>query len=167
MTETSGPPARGCPGWMKTVLIVSLALNVAVAGIAAGMIHRIQQHADAAPRHAERILRFVPDDRRDDAKALLDDKRDDLQKIRADRRELIADVLAAIRAEPFSPDVLAQALRGWREASVKRREIVQAELVVLLNRFDQAERAHFAGRLEESLRRRAERRERTAERSAD
>lgn len=165
MTETAPqgpdlktPPAEGPsqgasgPRWVRIALAVSVALNLAVAGLAAGAWLR------EGPGHGmPRDMSFGPftealsdSDRRELRRALGDrasEFREARQQMRADREAL----LAALRAEPFDPAAVDAAL----EAIVRRagdrldfgRDLIAGRILAMTA----AERQAFAERLERGL----------------
>lgn len=139
----------GCPAWVKIVLIASLGLNIAGLGVLAG--HGMKDREGGANRQVDWIIRLVPDERRDFAKAHFESRRDDMRKARRDRIALMNRITEVIRQEPFLPEELNSALQARRAASEARKRIVHDGLVSMLAEFNAAERATFTTRLEEQL----------------
>ena len=113
-TETLPQPERASVRGIKIALAVSVALNLAVAGLVSGFVW----HGGPAG-HGDMMVRdigFGPFD-----EALLPEDRDALRKairarfgdIRAARRQTMEDaqaILAAMKAEPFDATTLSAAL---------------------------------------------------------
>ena len=156
MTET-GVEKRGCPFWMKLVLLVSLMLNVAVVGFVATNRMKDDRQAESDDQQIRWILRLVPEDRRDFTKAHFGEVRGQLRSIRDTRRAQLDQIVGALRSEPFAPLQLEEVLATRRADSEAVRSIVHERLVVLLNEFTPAERAEFANGLEEQITRWRER----------
>ena len=163
------PGWRQAPGWMKLALIVSLSANVAIAGLVGGSAIRHWQHGAAGgkwqnepglDRRQSRILRMVPDPRREEARTIILARRDDYQSARETMRAAQQALVEAIRQEPLDPDRLAAALAERRAASGRVWGIGYEQLGEIILRLDAAERAEVAKRLEERTRRWMERQER-------
>lgn len=157
MTETS-PPVRRSPVWMKVLLVASLLLNFAVAGVLLGLMNSGKERPRGSERQISWILRFMPEDRREEAERLFDDRREELRRLYRDRPKFLAQVIAAIRADPFAPETLEAAMRAHRANSDERRLIVEETLVELLKGFTQEERIEFADAMEAQLARVRQRR---------
>ena len=125
MSDRDQPRQGRCPRWMRVLLGVSLALNLLVAGLAAGAALR---HGRAGGMHAAphslagaMIRELPPQDRR----ALSALARDDLARDghgdrRARRRAEAAAVTGALRAVPFDAAALRAVLEGTAEAPAPR-----------------------------------------------
>jgi len=149
------PPARTrAPRWMRIVLVISLALNLAVLGMVAGLALRAPSRG--AMELGARDLGYAPfvfalD--RDQRRALGQELRraPGLRADRDERRALYLDILAALRAEPYDPAALEQALLAQRQA-ISRRQVAGAQaLMARIDAMPSAERAAYADRLEEIL----------------
>lgn len=150
MSATPGPR-----NWTRVALVLSLALNLAVAGIVAGAV--LRGHRDGPPRGFDlavgpvaRALSEV--DRRAVMRDLMD--RRDLRDDRRDDSAAAAPVLAAVRADPFDPAALSAALDGMRGRARDLEAAAEAALVARVAAMTPAERAAFADRLAQELERR-------------
>jgi len=153
-TETTG---RACPTWMKALLIVSLAANIAVVGLYVG--YGMQDKPErSANRAVDWIVRLMPEERRDFVQKAFDARRDELREARAGRARRMQAILAAMRAEPFSPEALAAELRRRGENRSARDEIIYGTLTEVLTALSPDERMAFVDNLEAKLREVAERR---------
>ena len=142
------------PRWMRVVLVVSLALNLLVAGATVGMVLR-----GGPPPVAVRDLGFgpftaalLPEDRaalRRDWLAQSDGAGDGRRAMRADLRAL----LGVLRAEPFDPKALHVILERGAERSSGRLELGLSLIEGRVKALSTAERLAFADRLERELRR--------------
>jgi len=173
MSEVGKKPGwRQAPGWMKLLLIVSLSANVAIAGVVGGKAIRHWQHGVTSgkwqnepglDRRQTRILRMVPDARREEARAILLARQDEYRTAREAMRAAQQDLVEAIRQDPLDTDRLAAALAERRQASGRMWGIGYEQMAEIVRGLDAAERAELAKRLEERTRRwmkRQERRER-------
>jgi uncharacterized membrane protein len=132
--------------WLKIALVVSLALNLAVAGLVAGA-----------------ALKGRPDPGRDGlwpySRALPEPYRGDLMRaLRASRRDWIADrealgstraeLAAALVAEPFDADAVADLLARQRDRFTALADRGAALLVAQIARMSPEERRAYAAELE-------------------
>ncbi|WP_022702680.1 periplasmic heavy metal sensor [Pseudorhodobacter ferrugineus] len=149
------PPFR----WGRVVLFVSLALNLAVAGVVGGAVlgrFGPDRH-DIAARDVGFGL-FNDALSKEDRKALRRAYAQMNPDIRADRQKMRDDlqsVLVMLRADPFEVAPLRQALEAGAARITERQEQGQTVVLDYLATLSQAERAVVADRLEESLKRRA------------
>jgi uncharacterized membrane protein len=161
MTETPpDTPVMPVPakisGWTRALLIGSLSLNLLVFGVVVG---GVATHAQRPLRVPVGMVDFGPY-----SAALSDQERRALRADYAERgpnpvdarrvmRAEIKEVLAALRADPWMPDAARSVLERQRD---RARERVGNGIDILMDHFGKmsaAERAAFADRLEENLRR--------------
>ncbi len=163
------PGWRQAPGWMKLLLIASLSVNVAIAGLVGGNAIRHWQQGVASgkwqnepglDRRQTRILRMVPDARREEARTILRARQDEYKAARETTRAAQQALVEAIRQEPLNPERLAAALAKRRQASGRMWGIGYEQMAEIVHRLDAAERAEMAKHLEERTRRWMERQER-------
>jgi uncharacterized membrane protein len=159
MTDASvnPPPApdrRRIP-WLKVVLAVSLALNLAVAGLAAGA----WLHKGPDRRGMPRDLSFGPfgealtaADRRALRQAFQEKSADPRADREAARGEFQA-LLAALRATPFRAEDLRAALDAIETRLTARIDLGGRLIEERLLALPEAERLAFAERLERVLQR--------------
>jgi len=144
---------RRSPGWMKLLVIVSLSVNVAVVGLAGGsaMHHwqsepeRVRQPDEPGlDRRQSRLLRMVPEARRDDVRPIL-----------LARQALIE----TIRQDPMDAGRLNAVIAERREASARMSGIGYEQMIEIVLMLEAAERAEMAQQLEERAQRWKKRRE--------
>ncbi len=155
MTEPAEPKA-GSRG-IKIALAISVALNLAVAGLALGAWLK-----EGPPR--ERMSRDLsfgpfgealsPEDRRALRRAFMD-RSPTFRESRTEARAEFASLLAALRASPFDPAALQSALDAVETRMADRLELGRDLIAARLTQMSDAERRAFADRLEKGLRRRA------------
>ena len=159
--QTTEQPKGKTPGWIKAALVASLVVNVAIIGLFVGGSMKLKERREGgAMRQIQWIVKLVPDEQHDFTKDTFEARRDDLREISADRAKHMKAIVAAIRAEPFSPEALEYAMKMRRDAGVQRREIVHTTLTEVLAKFTQEERVLFADRLDERLKSMARRQQR-------
>ena len=142
------------PRWMRIALVVSLALNLLIAGAAIGMVLR-----GGPPPVAVRDLGFgpfaaalSPEDRaalRRDWLARTAAQGDGRRGMREDMRAL----LATLRAEPFDPEALRAILSRGAARTAGRLDLGLSLIEGRVTALSQAERMDFADRLEHEFRR--------------
>lgn len=142
--------------WVRGLLLVSLGLNVAIAGIALGAFYSYGTPAAGKrpPRGDEIAGTYTraldSEDRRAIARQLRRQQRD-VMPTRAEFRAQFLDVIALLRSENFDPDQLAALFAAQREFGMKRAELGHDLLLERLSNMTAEERAGFADRLEENL----------------
>jgi len=155
-SQDGGGMARG---W-RIVLIASLTLNLAVAGALGGWVlrHGIG-HGNHSPHSARMaqmggpLTRALDDEGRADIAVRLRADGGSRAARRAALREGFTALLAALRAQPFDPDAVAARLSAQRAQVAERLEAGHAALVSHLVAMTATERAAYADRVEEKLRR--------------
>jgi uncharacterized membrane protein len=155
MTEPAEPKA-GSRG-IKIALAISVALNLAVAGLALGAWLKEGPPRERMPRD----LSFgpfsealSPEDRRALRRAFMD-RSPTFRESRTEARAEFASLLAALRASPFDPAALQSALDAVATRMADRLELGRDLIAARLMQMSDAERRAFADRLEKGLRRRA------------
>ncbi len=137
---------------MKLLLVLSLAGNLAVLGVVVGHSLREQegQH-HRSDRVIDWIVDMMPAARRDLAIASFDEARGKIDAARERRGERLPAVEAAMRAEPFDPAALNDAMDAMFDSDTSGRTIVRQTLISLLSQFTPEERAAFATNFAERL----------------
>ena len=142
-------------GWVRVVLFVSLALNLAVVGLVAGVALRHGGEKRAGPPRADHMsLAYVRALDRTDREAIRDAMRaalPDRAQLRAGQRAAFAAVLAAVRSDSFDPAEVERLLEAQFAVSEGRQQLGRQFLIERLGMMSAAERAAFADRVEENL----------------
>jgi uncharacterized membrane protein len=151
---------RRTPGWVKLSLVLSLLVNVAVIGLAGGTAIRHWQEGPNSgrfqnepglDRSQSRILRMVPEARREEAREILLSRQEEYQVARETMRTAQQSLIEALRQEPPDPDRLATILAERRAASGQAYGIGYEQMVEIALRLNAEERAEMAERLEERM----------------
>ncbi|MGB8812523.1 MAG: periplasmic heavy metal sensor [Paracoccaceae bacterium] len=160
MADTSQPtdPKQKSTKWLRVALGVSLALNLAVAGIVGGAVLK-----GGRDHHSSMVrdLGFGPFSEalsREDRAALRGAFFQRVPDMRANRnamREDFAAVLGALRADPFDPAALTTALERQQGRMADQLAIGQALIADHIAAMTPEARRGFADRLEQSLTKRA------------
>jgi hypothetical protein len=157
-----GPQTRGGragSAWLRAGLVLSLALNLAIAGVLLGAALGGRPGAAGPPREIARdlglgpYLRALPDgERRAIGRAVLREREG--PSPRAALRESFAQVLDALRSEPFDAGRVSALLAAQAAAAEQVRQAGQGALVARLEAMTPEARRAYADRLEAALRRR-------------
>lgn len=142
---------RSTPRWVTLLLLLSLAANLAVLGLIGGAVIGVRDADEEAARRLPFLLRVMPETRHDEALALMEESRAEREVLEQARAAAEAELLAAIRAEPFEPARLDTALAARTEATNERRGLVRAHMLELAGRMTPSERAEMADRMERML----------------
>ena len=156
-TEAAKPKSRI---WLRLLLGLSLALNLLVVGIVAGWM--VSKGPGRTPDDVNRTARslglepFVRALAPMDRVALVRSAREERDGLRENRRALRARferLVDAIRAEPYDPAAVRAVLEEQRGSIKERQEIGERLLLERLDAMTPEDRATYAERLEEELKR--------------
>jgi uncharacterized membrane protein len=147
-----GPPqsSRG----LKIALVVSVALNLIVAGLVAGAWLG-NKHHKGMPRDLSFgpfSEAFSPEDRRA-LRAALSERAGEFRTSREAARAEFEGLLAVLRADPFDPAALAAALTAIERRNAERLELGRSLIEARVIAMSAGQRQAFADRLEQALRR--------------
>ena len=151
MSGTGAEQPRTWRG-IRIVLFVSLALNLAVAGLVLGAVASHRFGRDDHPSRLDRAGGPLTEalsaaDRRAIAKALRQAAREE-RPTRADIRAEYQAVIAALRARPYDAEALREAVERQSQGLKRRVDLGREILLHRLAGMSDDERAAFAGRLE-------------------
>ena len=142
----------GAPRWMKVTLVLSLALNLLVAGMVGGAVlrHGLRPDGHHPPGRTHIGRAYVQALERADRRTLW-------REMQAGRPDGGAQadpdaVLRALRATPYDPDALRDIMARQRQAGLARLRRGQRLLQERLAAMNDAERAAYADRLQELVR---------------
>ena len=151
--QTPAPPAPSAPRGMKIALALSVALNLAVAGLAVGA-----WLSDGPHRGMPRDMSFGPfsaalddSDRRSIRRALME-RAGEFREQREAARAEFETLLASLRAEPFDPAAMKTALTAIETRNAERLQLGRNLIETRLIEMTAEERQAFADRLERGLR---------------
>jgi len=155
---SSDMSARRTPRWVKLLLVVSLSINLAIAGLALG--HRLKPHGFPEDRRTAWVYKILPEERHDEARAIFHEKREEMAERINEMQDVHRRIAAAIAADPLDQAELAAAFAARRDGVMKMHIITQGQLAALLTRMSPKERRQVAERLLERSEKWAERRAR-------
>ena len=151
-TPPTKMPGRG----VRIALAVSLALNLGVAGLVAGLLVEGGPHGPGDMVHD---LGFGPFDEalrpqdRDTLRKAMQSRSGDLRAAGKDMRSDAVAILAALRAVPFDKAGLMTALQGQEQNLTTRLQLGSAVLGDFLAGLSDQDRMEFADRYEHHLKR--------------
>lgn len=146
----STPPGTSSRG-VKIALAVSVALNLAVAGLAVGA------WLGGGHRDMPRDMSFGPfsealddSDRREIRRALLD-RMGEFRAARTEARAEFETLLDTLRANPFDPEAMKAALAAIETRNAERLQLGRSLIETRLIEMSTEDRQRFADRLEKGL----------------
>lgn len=152
----SNTPHSATPRWLRVIFLISLALNLIVAGVVIGTVFGGmdigKRNASLRPLNMPYTRAVSAQDRGALMKSLQRELRTE-RPTRSDIREDYTRALDILRADPFQPDVLAKHFETQVDRSQKRIAAGQRVLLSYLNGLSSEEREAYATRLEEALQR--------------
>jgi len=151
---TTEPTARaGLSTPLRWLLVVSLALNLLVAGLVVGAALRHdgpRRHMEMGPGPFAQALSA------EDRRAILTALRDRPgfgPPSREERRQAMAEVLAALRSEPFDRSRAEAAMASQADRLATVEQAIRASMIERIASMSPEGRAAFADRLEGELQR--------------
>ena len=162
--NTAPEPARArLKGWVKAVFIASITLNLLVGGVILGGVIRHDRHP---PRTVVSDISMGPftqalsnEDRQARRRAAQAESTG-VRAMRQAAREADAQLLAALRAEPWDEAAVQDVLAGQRDRLLQRWELGQRLMLGRVAEMSPDERHAFADRLEQAMERRQTRSDR-------
>lgn len=152
---TEMTPRTGAPRWMKILLVVSLALNLLVVGVAAGFaIKGGPKWRGGPPGGAGAMHRALSEADRAELKQRM------IRTFRAEKggraafHQEMEGLVALLRAETFDGAAAAERMARLREMFDGRMASAQGLLVEYWGEMSAADRAAYADRLEAEMQRR-------------
>ncbi len=149
MTDAAKQPSKMSRGW-RIVLIASLGVNLAVAGLFAGAAFRHGGH-ERASGHSDPMVRALDKDARRDIGREIRKHRENGKDMRGKFTAAFAEVLAVLRADEFDAAAMRTALERKSAVLRKSRDVGETALIAHLEGLSKAEREMFADRLEAAL----------------
>lgn len=138
--------------WMPVFLVVSLALNLLVVGVAVGTVLRLKggDHAKAPPGFGPALYRALP---KDDRKAMRGELAGLHKKGSKGRAQDFEALSQALRATPFNPVAVQVLLQQQAQATADLQQALQTQWLARVTAMSDDERQAYADRLQEVVRR--------------
>ncbi|WP_162792050.1 periplasmic heavy metal sensor [Pseudosulfitobacter sp. DSM 107133] len=156
MDDTRAPlPRPRAPRWMRIAFGVSLALNLAVVGLLAGTFARFggpPSHGPSIVNYAMPYVRALP---REAQREIFRAVRDQLPRdghSRQSRRALYAEMIEALRADPFDPIRVQEILARQNAAAVLVQDAAHAAWLAHITNMTPESRAAYAEAVSEAMR---------------
>ena len=151
MTETD--TRKRCPLWVRILLAASLALNLAVVGLVAGLMLRGPGPLRGGGPGLSYALPYIVALDRSDRRAVLGAVRKDPDlPDRAARRAQFADMLTALRAEPWDRDAVRAVLAQQADGVARVQAVAQEAWLDTIAEMSPQQRADYADTVEAVLR---------------
>lgn len=167
MTTETAPPKRRVPLWVKVLLGVSLAANLAVVGLVAGTATRVK-NAPGGPGAVNHVVPYVAALERDARRALFREMRQKSQSgavpTRRMRKVAYQDMIALLQNETWDPVAAQAILERQRGETMTTNSALQATWLDAVGALSSEERTAYALRLQEFMDRRGARKKRDKER---
>ena len=142
------------PRWMRVTLFVSVAFNLLVIAAAAGFFITGGSEKRVDRMRADFGTVFVRSLSDEDRRALRREFAAGLQRQGRDRDAFLVELeatLDVLRATPFSPDALLEAMAEQSRARANREDMGRMVLVKRIADMSDAERMAYADRIEERV----------------
>lgn len=156
MTENSAKSPRvRAPRWMRIAFGVSLALNLAVVGLLAGTFARFggpPSHGPGTVNYAMPYVRALP---RESQREIFRAVRDQLPRdghSRQARRALYAEMIEALKADPFDPVRVQSILARQNAAAVLVQNAAHIAWLAHISTMTPQARAAYAEEVSEAMR---------------
>ncbi len=152
---TTTPSDKSSHNWTRTILVISLALNLLVVGVILGA--KFSGNSDERQHGPQNLAIGVLGSalERDDRRALGSAFRKEMRAQRDDRpaRVVASQFLEVLRAPEFAPDDLEALMRAQFAATSASFDVGRALLLERITEMTPEERAAYADRLEEGVKR--------------
>ncbi|HEY7644026.1 MAG TPA: periplasmic heavy metal sensor [Hyphomicrobiales bacterium] len=143
-----GPAAkRRAPRWMWALLILSLCLNLLIAGIVLGSIWAVRKggywNAPVAFERSQRFMASLPQERRQEIRAVFFEQRKRLEPYWRDVREARVTLGRLIERGNYAQAVFEAAIDDLNRKEAAAREAAKPMLTAMVAKLQPNERVHF------------------------
>ncbi|CUH50354.1 periplasmic heavy metal sensor [Ruegeria atlantica] len=148
MSDSPKPKNR----WISILLVISLALNLLIVGVALGTALRVKggDHAKSPPGFGSALYRALPKEER---KAMRGELFDRHKKGAHNRSQDFAQLSTALRANPFDAAAVQALLDQQAQSMADLQDALQQEWLARVEAMSDEERLVYADRLEEVVKR--------------
>lgn len=150
MTETVIQPVPRTPRWVKIVLVLSLAANLAIAGLIGGVMLRGGPLRLDSQGHIDSVMtlnRALPPRMQRALRDQLRGHRDFFRQGMSEQRAMAHALAQTLRAEPFDPEATARLLTRQRDRVNQLQSLAHDALLDQLRTMTPEQRADYADRL--------------------
>jgi uncharacterized membrane protein len=141
--------------WMKYLLIVSLGLNLVIAGLMVGA--KMGGHDGPRGGHPKYaggtgmhvLMKSLPDSKRGEVRKYFHEKRDKMRVNGNAMRNSLTAISTAIGAQPFDADALTEAFAEQRTHITVVAEDAQKSFVAIIAGMTDSERAEYVANMKE------------------
>jgi uncharacterized membrane protein len=138
-----GAEARGGRRWITIALVISLAVNLLVLGLAAGAgwknWHGGRRHAFS--QGMERLLDKMPPERREPLQALFDRYKTEVRPMWRQVRDARRDVIESMRAEPYDENKVRESVAALHTRQAKARDEFTDVILQVMSKLSDEERS--------------------------
>ena len=165
MSETPKTASeRRSPAWMRILLVLSLALNLAVVGLVVGTVLREDGPARRGPSATSDlglgpVGRALNKEERRQLKRGAVARRADLRENRQEIRQRLDETLSALATDPLDEAAVAAGFAAQRDAISARQALTHQLFLDMVKDMDLEARQDLAQRLHEGLKRRGKKRD--------
>jgi uncharacterized membrane protein len=138
---------RRSPRWMWVALILSLSVNLLIAGIVAGSVWAVKRggfwNVPTTIERNYRFMRALPEERREQIKAIFFEHKPELQPYWSAVRESRGDIARLLRSETYSQAELDSAMEMLFQREMRAWQAAKPMLNAMLDKLSVDERMHF------------------------
>lgn len=144
----------GCSRWVKGLLVVSLGVNLMIAGTAVGIYMRTAPPRERSPDAVAFLSFALPTEHRNALREQLISRRGELQANRAEIAGMRDEMIRALQAEPFDIAEVETILQRQRDRFLSLGELAHNALLERIATLTPEERAIYVESLKKGDRRR-------------
>lgn len=144
MSETAKP---GAGRFVKLLLVVSLGLNLAVAGMALGIWLTDKPERPPSPDAVAFLSFALPPEHRNALRTQLVDRREELRTNRVAIADMRRQMIVALQAEPFDILAVEQILQRQRDRFLDLGELAHSALLERIGLLTEEERTIYVNSL--------------------
>ncbi|MEO1264313.1 MAG: periplasmic heavy metal sensor [Pseudomonadota bacterium] len=149
-TPTPAAPPVRTARWVKIVLTLSVALNLLIIGVAAGVAWKFR-HGFDTPRLGgpplARFIRRLPEEKRTPIREVMRERRDAMRPLRRQMQEARRTMIEALRADTFDRAAFEQAATNYIDTLTTLRRQALTYVPQVAEGLSVAERADLADAL--------------------
>ena len=142
--ERDAATRRRAPRWMWIALILSLGLNLLVAGVVASAAWHMRGDWDGGPGgRTSAFLNTLPPERAEALRQVLENSRKTLRPLRQESRQIRTEAARLFAAEPLDKEAIAAAQARLNDTDLKIRQAYGQLMTDLAEKMTADERRAF------------------------